>query len=298
MAMMVEKHNWLLDLIQTRRRITFAEISHEWQNSSINDSKMPLSYRTFNRYVGEIKKIYGTSIVCDRRTNEFYVSDDGEDGSIKSWLLETIATENLIRECKSINDRILFEPVPRGRENLKPILAAIKGNLILKMTYRTFWNPEAYTTTIEPYFLKSYKQRWYLIGISERHPGQLRVYGLDRMEAIVVTEEHFKYPKDFSPEEYCGKSFGIFLSDRNAETVKIKVIENQQSFLRSLPLHHSQEEIETTPEYSIFQYRLAPEYDFEQELLSRGGTVEVLEPIWLRNEMKSLIEKMYIKYRT
>lgn len=298
MAMMVEKHNWLLDLIQTRRRITFAEISHEWQNSSINDSKMPLSYRTFNRYVGEIKKFYGISIVCDRRTNEFYVSDDGEDGSIKSWLLETIATENLIRECKSINDRILFEPVARGRENLKPILAAIKGNLVLKMTYRTFWNPEAYTTTIEPYFLKSYKQRWYLIGISERHPGQLRVYGLDRMEAIVVTEEHFKYPKDFSPEEYCGKSFGIFLSDRNAETVKIKVTENQQSFLRSLPLHHSQEEIETTPEYSIFQYRLVPEYDFEQELLSRGGTVEVLEPIWLRNEMKSLIEKMYIKYRT
>ena len=298
MAMMVEKHNWLLDLIQTRRRITFAEISHEWQNCSINDSKMPLSYRTFNRYVGEIKKIYGTSIVCDRRTNEFYVSDDGEDGSIKSWLLETIATENLIRECKSINDRILFEPVPRGRENLKPILAAIKGNLVLKMTYRTFWNPEAYTTTIEPYFLKFYKQRWYLIGISELHPGQLRVYGLDRMEAIVVIEEHFKYPKDFSPEEYCGKSFGIFLSDRNVETVKIKVTENQQSFLRSLPLHHSQEEIETTSEYSIFQYKLAPEYDFEQELLSRGGTVEVLEPIWLRNEMKSLIEKMYIKYLT
>ena len=297
MAMMVEKHNWLLNLIQTRRRITFAEISREWENSSLNDGKSPLSYRTFNRYVGEIRNIYGTSIVCDRRTNEFYVKEDTEDGTIKSWLLETIATENLLRECKSINERILFERTPRGREHLQTIVAAMKAGLVLDVTYRTFWNPDAYTMQLQPFFLKSHKQRWYLIGISDSHPGELRVYGLERIEKLEITETKFKYPADFSPEQFCAKSYGIFLSDRKAEIVKIKVTDNQQSFVRSLPLHWSQEEVETTREYSVFQYFLAPEYDFEQELLSRAATVEVLEPKWLREEMKVLIERMIKKYK-
>lgn len=296
MAMMVEKHNWLLNLIQTKRRISFADISREWANASLNESESPLSYRTFNRYVKEIREIYGTLIVCDRRTNEFYIKEDSEEGTIKSWLLETIATENLLRECKAINERILFERAPKGREYLQTIVMAMKSEMVLEVTYRTFWNTESYTMRLQPFFLKSYKQRWYLVGISDRHPGELRVYGLDRIEKLELTETRFKYPADFNPEQFCANSFGIFLTNRKAEIVKIKVTDNQQSFVRSLPLHWSQDEIETAPNYSVFQYFLAPEYDFEQELLSRAATVEVLEPKWLRDEMKGLIKNMATKY--
>lgn len=299
MVTTIQKQVWILDTIRRYHRLTFPELSRKWEaNSSLNPDGKPLIYRTFNRHAIEIEDTYGILIRCDRSTNEFYISNgDGiEDGTMTSWLLDTIATENMVRDCKNINERILFESIPKGREYLYDIIEAIKENHILTIRYRTFWNPESYTTMIQPYFIKAYKQRWYLVGISDRHPGQLRVFGLDRIESIEISEKIFKYPEDFSPEEYCSKSFGIFLSDKRAETVRIKVTENQQSFLRSLPLHRSQEEVETTEEYSIFQYFLTPEYDFQQELLSRAGTVEVLEPQWLREEMKKLTEKMFNKY--
>lgn len=297
---MIEKQNWLLSTIRRKRRITFPELSRLWENETgLNDDRSPLSYRTFNRYVQEIRNLYGVDIACDRHTNEFYIRNEDavENDTMKNWLLDTIATENLVRECKSINERILFESIPKGREHLYTIISAMKNSTVLEVSYKTFWRPDSYTMHIQPFFLKAYKQRWYLIGISDRHAEEIRVYGLDRMESITETDEQFKYPKEFHPDEYCAKSFGIFLSDRKAEIVKLKVTDNQQSFLRSLPLHWSQEEIETMPEYSVFQYYLAPEYDFEQELLSRAATVEVLEPMWLREEMKSLTDMMNNLYR-
>lgn len=82
-------------------------------------------------------------------------------------------------------------------------------------------------------------------------------------------------------------SFGIIIGkDVVCERVRIKVMNNQAKYFRSLPLHHSQKEVETTPEYSIFEYKLKPTYDFEPEILSHREDVEVLEPASLRETIK------------
>lgn len=78
----------------------------------------------------------------------------------------------------------------------------------------------------------------------------------------------------------------------------MKVTASQSNYLRSLPLHHSQQEIQTTDEYSIFELILRPTYDFQQEILWNGEEVEVLEPLWLRKEMADKIKRMWNKYNT
>ena len=82
------------------------------------------------------------------------------------------------------------------------------------------------------------------------------------------------------------------------ETVKLKVSAGQANYLRSLPLHHSQQEIQTTDEYSIFELRIRPTFDFYQEILHNGEDMEVLEPLWLRKEIARKIEKMWDKYKS
>lgn len=57
-----------------------------------------------------------------------------------------------------------------------------------------------------------------------------------------------------------------------------------------------QEEIETTPDYSVFKYFLAPDYDFKQDVLSFGTRVEILAPEHLRLDMKSTVDKLLKKY--
>jgi predicted DNA-binding transcriptional regulator YafY len=76
------------------------------------------------------------------------------------------------------------------------------------------------------------------------------------------------------------------------QQVILKVYGKQVRYFRSLPLHSSQEEIETHRNHSIFAYNLAPDYDFKQDILSFGDTVEVLEPIGLRESVAEIVQKM------
>ena len=76
----------------------------------------------------------------------------------------------------------------------------------------------------------------------------------------------------------------------------LKVSPKYTKFLRSLPLHHSQKEVETNEDFSIFTYQLCIERDFISEILSNGTDIEVLEPQLLREEVSATIRKMLGKY--
>jgi len=71
---------------------------------------------------------------------------------------------------------------------------------------------------------------------------------------------------------------------------------DQAKYLRALPLHHSQKEVETNDRHSTFTYYIKPTFDFMQELLSHGADVEVLCPAWFRKEIKvSIPNQPYTK---
>ena len=69
-----------------------------------------------------------------------------------------------------------------------------------------------------------------------------------------------------------------------------------RQYVRALPLHHTQREVETGEWYSVFEYRVKPTFDLKQELLSRGDAVEVLSPRSLRDEMQSEIKRLQSLY--
>jgi predicted DNA-binding transcriptional regulator YafY len=64
-----------------------------------------------------------------------------------------------------------------------------------------------------------------------------------------------------------------------------------------LQIHKTQDEIERNEEYSIFEYFLRPTFDFQQEILWNGEDMEVLEPLWLREEIAEKIKRMWNKYK-
>lgn len=81
------------------------------------------------------------------------------------------------------------------------------------------------------------------------------------------------------------------------EIVKLKVYGKQVQYFRSLSLHISQKEEETHDDYSIFSYLLTADYDFRQDVLSFGDSVEVLEPKELRKSIKEIVKSLYNKYK-
>ena len=125
-----------------------------------------------------------------------------------------------------------------------------------------------------------------------------RIYSLDRIHHLHKTDETFSMPKDWDADAFFAGSFGIIADQRiEPQIVKLKVSAGQANYIRDLQIHKTQDEIERNEEYSIFEYFLRPTFDFQQEILWNGEDMEVLEPLWLREEIAGKIKRMWNKYK-
>ena len=295
----VNSYVWLAETIYKAKKISFEEINRRWMDDDMSEGK-PLSIRTFHKWRIAIEEMFGLIIENEQGGKyRYYIqnADELRSGTMRSWLFNTLTVSNLMMDSVSIKDKVLFEVIPGGEEYLPAILEALKKNLVLGMTYQGYSRNEANTFEVEPYCLKAFKQRWYLVARSPYY-NKIMIYALDRVLWMEIKDKSFKYPKKFNPQSFFDDCFGI-IADQSVgvETVKFKVSAGQANYLRSLTLHQTQQEIERTDEYSIFSVHLRPTFDFRQELLSQGCDIEVLSPKWFRDEMADIAKRMWNKYK-
>ena len=291
------RYVWLIDTIQRYGHISLADISRQWQRSSLNDDGSPMAERTFHNHREAIADTFGLEIKCDRSLGYYIAnSDDLEGDSVKQWLLESLSLNNLLNESSNMRERILFEKIPSAQKWMSVIVNAMRDGRALRMTYQSFWRDEPMVYETHPYCIKLFKQRWYMLSKTEGKK-QPRIYALDRIQDIEVLKKTLRLPKGFSGEEFFSNYFGIIVGDDvKPSVVEIKIDADQVKYVESLPLHQSQTLIEEQDDYSVYQYRLVPTFDFKQELLSRGATFEVLSPEWFRDEIKEDIAAMAKRY--
>ena len=275
------KYMWLISTIYDAGKISFEDIARKWDNAYINDLHQPLKPRTFHNHRHAILMQFGVVIECQRGSNLY-------------WLLDSFAVSNLLMDNRSISDRIILEDVPSGRYYLEIITSAMRDNHQIVIDYEDFFGNTIQGLKINPYFIRLFKRRWYVMALVLPEK-EIHRFGLDRIKHIEVLDAKFSYPKDFSPLDYYTDYFGVF-HDAKPQTIRLKAYCEKPNYLRSLPLHHSQREIESKAEYAIFEYKIAPTYDFIQEILSHGDQMEVLSPDAFRQQIKAIIQEMHDFY--
>lgn len=289
---------WLLEVLRSKGRLTLKEIQSLWLQSAVNDEQKELAPRTFFNHVQSVADIFGIEILCDRRDNTYYICNGSEIGGseIRDWMLESLSLNSLLNESAGFKDRIIFENVPSSRIYLTTVIQAIRNGNVIHVTYQSYRKPAPESLVLEPYCLREFKRRWYLYahksGDAEPH-----MFALDRVMSMDIGREKFLLPDTFSSREYFSGIYGVRVyPDMRPETVVLKVDNMQAKYFGSLPLHQSQEIMEETPEYTVFKYFLTPDYDFKQDVLSFGSSVEVLEPEHVRKEMGEIIRNLNSKY--
>lgn len=288
-----------METFQSRGPQTLKEIKDLWMRSAINEEGKELATRTFANHIASIADIFGIDIVCDRKTNRYYIEniDDVGGKSIREWMLDALCLNSLLNESATLRDRVIFENVPSSRRFLADIIQAIRDNYKLEIRYKSYRKTEEETFIIEPYFLKEFKRRWYLYGHKGDADGP-HMMALDRMIDVDIIPEEFIMPENFLADDYFRGIYGARVyPNMKREMVKLKVYGTQVQYFRSLPLHSSQKEIEENDKYSVFTYFITPDYDFKQDVLSFGDKVEVLEPKELREEMRGIIKSLSIRYK-
>ena len=272
--------------------ITFHDLAEKWKDNELLSKGVEYNWRTFMRHRNDVWELFGVEIDCHKSSNSYYIVERGnltDTSAFRRWLLETLTVNNHINESAQLKDRILLEENPSGREFLPTVLEAMRDNKMLTFSYKPYWVEDDYVSNlyhVEPYALKVFKRRWYLLG--KYGDGPLKVYALDRILDIDIEFESFTLPADFNAAEFFGSCFGIIVGDEEPQLIRLKVDAFQSKYLRSLPLHPSQEEVERTENYSVFTYFVRPTFDFIQELLALGETAEVLAPKTLRKEISKI----------
>lgn len=276
---------WLLNTI-ARGPVSRAAIDEKWAHSSVNEYKQDyLPESNFHRWKSTVEMLFDVHIKCNAY-NEYYIEEasDLRGADLRLRLLNLMSMDSLLKDSKELSDQILFEPIPSGEKFLAPIIEALRDKTAIEMTYQGFGKPHPSTFPVEPYCLKMFKQRWYVLAYS---PGinKMRVYGLDRIHAIEPTTQKYKLPRDFNAQAYFKDAYGVTVLEDQQEPQKIVISmsEDQAHYLRTLPLHSSQKEIEPINGYPAFSFYVYPSEEFCQELFKYGSDLEVHEPKSLRN---------------
>ncbi|MBQ7691342.1 MAG: WYL domain-containing protein [Muribaculaceae bacterium] len=288
---------WLVDTIRRYGHITLEELSRQWQLSPLSGGE-PLARRTFHTWRNAAEELLDVSITCNRSTYEYYVEEPGDgQRTIHDWLLDSMALSAALRSAGDIANRIVLENVPSAREHLPMIIDALKQNIRICFDYK------AHTRTmrtkdivLEPYFVKIFKQLWYVIGFNVKD-GKIKTYALDRMSDLtLLAGDTFVMPDDFSPAAFFADCFGITTNQNEPKHIVLRVEPTQAKYFRALPLHPSQHE-EVHDTYSVFHYQMRITYDLREELLSHGSDIEVLQPPELKLQISEELKKALDNYR-
>ena len=295
-----KKYIWILNTL-LKEDLSFKEIETRWKNSYLCEGG--LSIRTFHECREGIKEMFGVEIECDRKKNVYYVKNPEalNENRLAKWLLHKYSIPKDFATFNGMKDRVLLEEIPLGQAFLDNILDAMQRNVELQIDYQRYERGQEehmQTFHFQPYALKVYNRRWYLLGY-QKEKEDLRLISLDRIHDLKKTNTHFELPSDFDARKYFADVVGVFVDkDKQASKVKIRAYGVQAEYLRSTPLHKSQAEVRSKHgEFAEFTYRLCITPELISQLLVMGENVEVLEPKELREEMKKRINNMFNFYK-
>lgn len=293
------RYIWLVDLIRNHPYITFKEISERWEDCGLGDGKA-LPWKTFMNHKEAVQTIFDIIISCDSKKHYGYYIEGAdllEGDNFRSWLIDSYATLNQLQADRKLQRRVSFEKIPSGNRFLQPLLQAMRKSVVVEIKHQGFGKSHASTFQVEPYHLKVYNRRWYLIGWSV-YSEEMRTYALDRIVQVTLTDSTFKVPETFCIDDYFEGCVGIITdSDYAIEQVVFKAYRWARNYLTTLPLHETQQIIASDEEATTFEVRVRPTFDFLQLLLQQADQIEVLEPQWVKDEICQLAENIVAYYK-
>ena len=287
-----QEYIWLVNTIHRFGRLTLEEINSKWLDTDMSEGQ-GIARSTFNRHRDAILDMFGIIIDCDKKDGfRYYIYNEEvlEEDTIQNWMLSTLSVNSMLAENRSVHDRIVLEQIPSDGENLHKFIDAMKRGVRVHINYRRYGADASKTSMkLEPFFVRLFNRRWYALVKFPEPTGNIFTLAFDRILSLELTDEKFVYPKNFDPAGWFRESYGIVRNPEvPVETVVIRAFGKEVNYLRDLPLHHSQKELEQGDDYTDFELLLSPTADFFSPLLARGAAIKVLQPQWLADEIKRL----------
>jgi len=180
---------------------------------------------------------------------------------------------------------------------IRDIAFFIKDGAEICLKYRRFDATSEKEYCFQPYLLREYLNRWYVIGILT-DSNEIRTFGLDRIVGVKETGQKFKKEKISEVHSLFRNVIGINAAEQDvAEEIELVCMPFQGNLLKTLPLHASQKVIQETPEEITFSYKLVVNFELKHRLLMMATQAKVVKPLSLKKEMEKLLTEAQDFYK-
>ncbi len=292
----ISRYNLIIKRLR-KQPATFAEIADYLAfESELQEYNFNIGKRTFQRDLDDIRSVYNIDIQYDF-SRKIYFIDDDDQPEVNERILEAFDTFNALNISDRLSNHIHFEKrKPQGTENLYGLLHSIKNQVQIQFTYQKFWEDEFTNRTVEPYALKEFKNRWYLLA-NDMKDNQVKSFALDRLMELEITKRKFQFPNNFDINEHYKYCFGIISpNSHKPEEVILSFDPFQGKYIKSLPLHESQRTLIDNETEIRISLKIFITLDFVMEILSQGDNVKVIEPQSLVNEITRICQNTLSQY--
>lgn len=282
----------IIKKLRNSRFATFEEINeYILREFELIDAPKEISLRTFQRDLNEIRTIFNIDVHCNN-SHQYYIEEDEQSG-FNNRMMEAFDIFNSLSTGEQLRPYVLLEKrCSLGTEYIYGLLHAIKNRLVLKMDYQKYYENTKSTREVEPYALKEFKGRWYLLS-KDSTDDCIKTFALDRIQGIEISKKRFTYPPDMHPSQYFKNCYGIITSEEETPEQIILAFEPYQgNYIKSYPLHESQKILidnEAELRISIYLYLT---HDLLMELLSFGSSMKVIQPNNLMKEVSEIAKSM------
>lgn len=297
----VKRFAWVVELLLRRKQLTIKEISDEWSRSSLSGFTDDIMNRkSWYKCFDDIGMVYGILILAERKGGQsyWYILNpevlQGKD--VQNWMLACVAHRNLLEDCLGLYNRIDIECFPSENGMLKPITLAMKDNRKLDIKYQRYGSCEPKQYVVEPYFIKTYNHRFYVLCKNEE--GNFFPLSFDRILEAKILDDHFKFPFDLYAKHFFTDSFGVMIPPEEVKAVNIiiRAKGDAKYYLMDTPLHRSQQLLKDTSRYADFKVHIRPTEDFIGAILQQGDRLEILKPQSVRLHIKNRLKKALTPY--
>jgi len=271
---------------------TYEEILRYLEEKHHKDGyDLAFSEKTFKRDRTLMEELLKIEIRFKRSTMTYQIVNEEDEDSTQT-IFDNLLLVNAYKQTEN-NSKIMFfeKRQASGLQNLEGIIYAIKNSKLISFTYTKHWENVPRKKLIEPYALKEFRNRWYLL--ANEQDGKdffIKTFGLDRISNMEIHNKSFK-KENINVEEMFVHSFGIISTlHQKPEKIVLSFDAEQGKYVKSLPIHHSQKVLEDNEKEFKIEIKLAPTYDFYQELLTHARHLRVLKPDFIRDNYLKFLE--------
>jgi len=300
-----KEYIWLVNTIRRHRKISLAEINERWVRTEMSGG-VEFARATFARHRNAIEDMFGIIIDCDTRDgNKYYIENERvfRENSVQNWLLSTLTVHNIVSESLSLQDRIMLEPATCD-DYLPVVVEAMKRKVRVAVTYHRYGQDKPSYLNFEPYCVRLFRQRWYVLGHFHSDPTEdyegsdyFGMFSFDRIEDMQLTDIKFEIDPEFDAKEYFDECYGVIAGDgTEPQRIILRAYGMERYYMRDLPIHHSQREIKAGKDYADFQFYMRPTMDLKGHILNRGAMLKVLKPKELADDIRQMLLDSLMRY--